>query len=209
MLVLCRRRCCICFALNRDTELKKGQIAHLNRDRANSELDNLAFLCLEHHDEYDSSTSQAKGLTINEIRHFRIELHEAIARAWKLPVRFGEVEIASADPVEGRFVRRGEYDFAELQVRRVGATSIQVSGLALWGTHREAPSNGVVEFEVALQGNVATYVDERMADGQYRLQLTFMREALVVHEQYVIAYHGHNVTFEGVDEREEAVGRLL
>lgn len=70
-----RRRCCICFGLNRDVELKIGQIAHLDGDRSNSTEDNLAFLCLVHHDQYDSRTSQSKNLTVEEVKAYRTELY--------------------------------------------------------------------------------------------------------------------------------------
>ena len=79
VLRLSRRRCCICFGLRRDEEPKKGQIAHLDKNRANSKIDNLAWLCLDHHDEYDSVTSQAKGLHIDEVKGYRAELYEAYA----------------------------------------------------------------------------------------------------------------------------------
>ncbi len=69
-----RRRCCICFALRQDNTEKKGQIAHLDQDASNNSPDNLAFLCLDHHDQYDSRTSQAKGLTIEEVKRYKIEL---------------------------------------------------------------------------------------------------------------------------------------
>jgi len=204
VLVLSRRRCCVCFALNRDTTLKRGQIAHLNHNSGNSDLGNLVYLCLEHHNEYDSRTSQAKGLTLNELRQFRIELHEALERAWNAPVRFGEIELAAADPLSGRFVRKGEFDFAELQLEKLGPNRVRVSGVALWGIHRESPSNGVLEFEVNVTGKVATFVDD-MPDGEYRLQLTFLNEALVAHESRVAGYFGHNVTFAGVFTRETAI----
>ena len=74
VLVQSRRRCCICFGLNRDESIKKGQIAHLDQDRNNNATSNLAFLCLEHHDEYDSQTSQSKGLQRAEIERYRDEL---------------------------------------------------------------------------------------------------------------------------------------
>jgi len=70
----CRRRCCICFGLRNDDNEKRGQIAHLDRDPANNAIDNLAFLCLEHHDQYDSRTSQSKGLTIDEVKRYRTAL---------------------------------------------------------------------------------------------------------------------------------------
>lgn len=75
-----RRRCCICFALKRDDTEKKGQIAHLDRDASNNSPDNLAFLCLDHHDQYDSTPSQAKGLTIEEVKRYRTELLAFVAR---------------------------------------------------------------------------------------------------------------------------------
>jgi hypothetical protein len=62
VILLSRRRCCVCFGLIGNFDVKAGQIAHLDHDNKNSELDNLAFLCLEHHDQYDSKTSQSKGL---------------------------------------------------------------------------------------------------------------------------------------------------
>ena len=81
VLVLCRRRCCLCYGLNRDVGIKAGQIAHLDGCNDNNDLDNLAFMCLEHHDEYDTRTSQSKGLTPREARLFRKELHEIIEQA--------------------------------------------------------------------------------------------------------------------------------
>jgi hypothetical protein len=76
-----RRRCCVCLALRRDEEEKIGQIAHLDHDPSNNALKNLAFLCLEHHDQYDSRTSQSKGLTIEEVKRYRDELFALVARS--------------------------------------------------------------------------------------------------------------------------------
>lgn len=79
VLVSSRRRCAICFGLDTNTEEKKGQIAHLDRDNSNNNVDNLAYLCLEHHDQYDSRTSQSKGLTIEEVKEFRGQLYHYVA----------------------------------------------------------------------------------------------------------------------------------
>jgi hypothetical protein len=76
VLLRSRRRCCVCFGLNQDSSEKKGQIAHLDHDRTNTDLINLVFLCLEHHDQYDSRTSQSKSLQIEEVRTFRDELYQ-------------------------------------------------------------------------------------------------------------------------------------
>ena len=72
------RRCCICFGLQMDLSPKKGQIAHLDGNRSNSDFDNLAWLCIPHHDDYDSITRQSKGLTIHEVKTYRTLLYEAI-----------------------------------------------------------------------------------------------------------------------------------
>jgi len=77
--LLSRRRCCICFGLDGDLGVKQGQIAHLDQDNTNYDLDNLAFLCLPHHDQYDGKTSQSKGLQKSEVKQFRKELYGKIA----------------------------------------------------------------------------------------------------------------------------------
>lgn len=81
VLVTSRRRCCICYGLNRDVSIKKGQIAHLDQNSQNSDFDNLAFLCHDHHDEYDSRTSQSRNLAIGEVKKYRAELYENVLPA--------------------------------------------------------------------------------------------------------------------------------
>ena len=78
ILVRSRRRCCICFGLESDLETKEGQVAHLDRNNTNYDFDNLAFLCLRHHDQYDSKTSQSKGLREGEVKRYRKELYDRI-----------------------------------------------------------------------------------------------------------------------------------
>ena len=81
----CRRRCCICFALDKDDGEKRGQISHLDRDPSNNAPDNLAFLCLRHHDEYDTRPSQSKGFTIDEAKRYRTELLAYVAQTLPAP----------------------------------------------------------------------------------------------------------------------------
>jgi hypothetical protein len=38
----------------------------------------LAFLCFEHHDQFDSSTSQSKNFTLQEVKRYREELYEKV-----------------------------------------------------------------------------------------------------------------------------------
>ena len=74
-----RRRCALCFGLFDDVEVKRGQIAHMDRDRTNDAEDNLAFLCLPHHDEYDTTPSQSKRFTADELRKYRDDLYAFLA----------------------------------------------------------------------------------------------------------------------------------
>jgi hypothetical protein len=73
------RRCALCFHLVGDLSEKEGQIAHVDRNRANKAPDNLAFLCLPHHSIYDSTNSQHKNYTPRELKAVRAQLYEAIA----------------------------------------------------------------------------------------------------------------------------------
>ncbi len=78
VLISSARRCCLCFGLSHDLTEKPGQIAHINHDPTNIDLDNLVWLCLEHHDQYDSSTSQSKGITAGEVREHRASLYREL-----------------------------------------------------------------------------------------------------------------------------------
>src|SRR5438094_6378155 len=73
-----RRRCAFCFGLNGDFSEKTGQIAHVERDPSDSSFEKLAWLCFDHHDAYDSQTSQAKGYTPSELIIYRDELYRTI-----------------------------------------------------------------------------------------------------------------------------------
>ena len=82
VLVQSARRCCICFGLHGRFDEVQGQIAHLDGNNENNDLENLAFLCLPCHERYDSTTSQSKGLTIEEAKRYRDMLHEQV-RKWR------------------------------------------------------------------------------------------------------------------------------
>ena len=79
ILLKSRRCCCLCFGLKNDHAEKKGQIAHLDHDPSNDEPDNLAFLCLDHHDQYDSKTSQSKSLQPTEVKAYRGLLYQFLS----------------------------------------------------------------------------------------------------------------------------------
>lgn len=76
------RRCCMCFCLDKDFTQKSGQVAHIDQDRTNNTVSNLAWLCLPHHNDYDSQTSQSRGYTEGELRKYRGLLHAEVQR-WR------------------------------------------------------------------------------------------------------------------------------
>ncbi len=80
LLMLSARKCCLCFGINHDLNEKSGQVAHLDQNATNNDIENLAWLCLPHHDKYDSRTSQSKGYREKEVKEYRSELYEFVAQ---------------------------------------------------------------------------------------------------------------------------------
>lgn len=78
VLLLSRRRCPVCYFVGLELGERRGQIAHLDRNPGNSALDNLCFMCLDHHDVYDGKTSQSKGYSEKEVREYRDRLYAAM-----------------------------------------------------------------------------------------------------------------------------------
>jgi len=78
VLLKSKRRCALCFGLGGDLGEKSGQIAHVDHNSQNNEEQNLVYLCLEHHDQHDSTTRLSKGLTEGEVREYRARLYRAI-----------------------------------------------------------------------------------------------------------------------------------
>jgi hypothetical protein len=66
------------FHLAGDLTEQRGQIAHLDHDPSNNAEDNLAYLCLDHHDQYDSRTRQSKGIRATEVKAYRERLYRAV-----------------------------------------------------------------------------------------------------------------------------------
>jgi len=75
VLIASTRRCCLCVFVDKRDEVRKGQIAHLNHNPADYRFENLVWLCFDHHDDFDSRTSQSKGFKTGEIRHYRDRLY--------------------------------------------------------------------------------------------------------------------------------------
>lgn len=198
VLLQARRRCCICFGLNRDTSIRQGQIAHLDGNASNNVEDNLAFLCFDHHDQYDSSTKQSKNFTALEVKHFRAELHAAINLAFNAPVFFGEVQ-GAVDFVPGHYIRTGEYESAELKVQHLADGRYHVTGVALWGAHREyGPNIGDLDFIGELIGdNIEYHWSYPSEEKKYIALLRFSKDGLTVTEENWIGIFGMNVNFSG------------
>jgi hypothetical protein len=196
VLMKCRRRCCICYGLSRDGRLKQGQIAHLDHNPENNTADNLAFLCLDHHDQYDSRTSQSKKLTNQELRSFRDELYDHVKETWGQPPKFEDV---NADIYSGNYVRDGEFEDAELNIKYIGNNLIQVKGCALWGKTRDfGPNIGELDFVAEVHSNKVVFTDKLVtSDREYKLELTFWGHKLTAKEDYVVGYFGMNAHFEG------------
>jgi len=205
VLVKSRRRCCICFGLNRDTDLKAGQIAHLDHDRDNNNEDNLAFLCFDHHDEYDSRTSQRKGFTAGEVKQFRAELHDSIGKAFSVSVHFGAVTVPKEDPYAGQYIRLGtDDDSAEIELTPIpdnttGEPRYAVTGFALWGARREyGPNMGELSFVSSLIDGAIEHFEPRPgSDESHMIRLTFRDGTLIVEEKNFVGVYGMNVTFIG------------
>lgn len=71
-----RRRCPLSVFLDGNESERPGQIAHLNGDNSDSRFENLVWLCLEHHDKFDSKTSQTKNYTQVEVKIYRDRLYQ-------------------------------------------------------------------------------------------------------------------------------------
>jgi len=78
VLLRCKRQCCMCCCLRGIREPAEGQIAHLDRDRTNADIDNLVFLCLPCHTLYDTKGNHVQGDTPGEVRHYRHQLYRVL-----------------------------------------------------------------------------------------------------------------------------------
>jgi hypothetical protein len=85
-----------------DAGIQKGQIAHLNGNPADNRLENLVWLCLNHHDEFDSRTSQSKGLTQSEVRSWRDKLIEHFAARHDSIEKLASRAEATVSPIKDR-----------------------------------------------------------------------------------------------------------
>jgi hypothetical protein len=124
ILLKSRRRCCLCFWLKGEDEVKKGQLAHLDSDNENAAEDNLVFLCLEHHDEYDGIPRLSKGLREQEVRRWRDELYKEMEYRFRTVRQHGcELSVVRlrrtiADPQYG-------YYCVEFRLKNIGVAELR------------------------------------------------------------------------------------
>jgi hypothetical protein len=166
LLLGCRRRCAICYGLNRDSSEKRGQIAHLDRDHSNNKIENLAFLCLDHHDQYDGVPSQSKRLTLTEVRVFKAELEDHLAAALAAPLILASQTPpgrgARLEPWVGVYRAEVGESSAELEVQEDGEGRYRVKGIAFYGISSNlGPNIGELDATGRIEGDclVATMRD--------------------------------------------------
>jgi hypothetical protein len=94
------RRCALCFGLESDLTFKAGQIAHSDRNPNNNRESNLVYLCLNHHDQYDSTTRLSKGITRPELLEYKKRLLAAIAKRRLLEPGQFDIENITQNAVE-------------------------------------------------------------------------------------------------------------
>jgi hypothetical protein len=193
-----RRRCAICYGLHKDITIKSGQIAHLDQDPSNNDLNNLCFLCFDHHDKYDSKTSQSKGFTILEVQKYRKELYTVITTEWNKPPVFNSFDtLVSKDGFEGHYIFEGSNEIAEFDIKNIGNNAYQVQGLSLWGTKSlSAPHTGSLDF-ISSTRDKKIYFADRIGTEWYNVEIKFADNGIEVLEQSKTGYHGLNVTFNG------------
>jgi hypothetical protein len=182
----------------------------LDRDSSNNVEENLVFLCLEHHDEYDSRTSQKKGLIPSEVQVFRDELYAAVGSTFSVPVHFGKVTLPEADPYSGRYARVGSPTAnAELTLTPIsddleGRPRYAITGEALRGQDREwGPNIGTIAFIGTVADGSIEATLERWGDRPpHTIRLTFQDDGLKFEEENFHGMYGHGVTFQGNYSRE-------
>lgn len=208
ILINSRRRCAICFGLQRDTSLKNGQIAHLDQDSANDKEDNLAYLCMDHHDEYDSITRQRKNFTVEEVKHYRSELYRSVKNEFD-PIPILNSSNSSykigdrMDTITGHYILENTFDLsAEVKITRLLDGRYHVSGEALWGADSRkeyGPNFGDIEFIEDIVDNKLVYKHDFPGDfPPYIMTITFSDTGLHIEESDMhMTPYGMNVRFTG------------
>jgi len=104
-----RRRCAMCFALDNNPLQRDGQIAHIDHNADNNDPENLIWLCLRHHNDYDTRQSQGKSYTPCELKKYQSLLDSYLRsgipetwRAYQLPSESESMSNSEAETVRTR-----------------------------------------------------------------------------------------------------------
>ena len=153
-----RRRCCLCFHLDGETAANlQGQIAHIDRQRSNNVEPNLAYLCMPHHDNYDSKPSQSKGLTPTELRHAKRALYEHLR---------ADGEASSAEPVRLTLkIERNLESFTDAEKAKV-IEMLRVAAGIKGGINVVQVARGSVKLTVELSAEDASRIVKAFNEGR-------------------------------------------
>ena len=165
VLVASRRRCCLCFGLKSDLGEKRGQLAHLDHDRDNNTEGNLAYLCLEHHDRYDSRTSQSKNYTIGEVKRYRKELYTAVLK----PIPFS---VPRKSPQKDPYADRIEQDGKDALVEVLSEKYYAGLNLAVLARDVSLPTETVEKLLFSLADEGLVRIDRRPGTTKRAFSLT-------------------------------------
>jgi len=192
--------------LNRDISQKSGQIAHLDKDNSNPSIANLCFLCFDHHDDYDSRTSQRKNFTIEEVKSFRSELYLEIENSFK---KFMIPGIAKSNPAtvsfEGDFVRIdcGD-DGAEVSLiplpTKDGISRYAMMGIAFARCRSQyGPNIGSIStiLEKSPNGVLWSHDYSHNKDTPHKISFYFKDGFFYFTEENFFGTYGMSVTFNG------------
>ncbi len=176
VLSACRRRCALCFYFERITASNlRGQIAHIDRNRTNHMESNLAYLCLPHHDAYDSKTSQSKQLGQAELRHAKKELLAFIR----------DSHPTSDDAVSLTLIMQGNRARMSIDEQKLFVKGMlpQLAQAALEGVEQNA--SGTLTVKVTLEPHLAEVLCKDFSDGTLptevaQIRLTATRQARLV-----------------------------
>lgn len=195
-----RRRCALCYGLERCKEVTNGQIAHIDRDSSNATFDNLVFLCLDHHDKYDSKTSQSKNFTPNELKQYRDELYSDLEKSLSVASNFFTSATYSDDTYSGKYAYEAENREASLTIRHISGERYLIDGMAFYGTQSKGGPNIGELCEIGiLTSGVLTFSDfsDDGEEEKYSIRITFYGQKIEVLDSCCCRRFGAGVSFSG------------
>jgi hypothetical protein len=183
--------CAFCFFFHGDRRfVVKGQIAHIDRDSSHSVLENGAYLCKDHHDDYDTRPSQSKRFSPGELIQAQKLLHDF--------VRDGGLPTAANTPkkVLKNQTRRGAGVSIEVYDRRLAIYKTTIAFLREVTKDLRPVFPTVLKFtrdtEEALflfDESIATYL-ELLSTNAFRLHfLDYRRTGMVSDEREMADFH--------------------